>query len=87
MVSSITESLMQARIPMWALIFLQPPSLATHAQEGGITMASQVTEQLAQALPLLAVGAGQTSPSPARHPVRHPGRGSVTACWPSKVEG
>ena len=36
MVSSVTESLMQARIPMWALIFLQlqPPSLATHAQEG-----------------------------------------------------
>ncbi len=35
MVSSVTESLMQARIPMWALIFLQlqPPSLATHAQE------------------------------------------------------
>ncbi len=35
MVSSVTESLMQARIPMWALIFLQlqPPSLATHTQE------------------------------------------------------
>ncbi len=36
MVSSVTESLMQARIPMWALIFLQlqPPSLVTHTQEG-----------------------------------------------------
>lgn len=35
MVSSVTESLMQARIPMWALIFLQlqPPSLVTKAQE------------------------------------------------------
>ncbi|MDH0305988.1 hypothetical protein [Aeromonas caviae] len=33
MVSSVTESLMQARIPMWALIFLLPPSLATEAQE------------------------------------------------------
>ncbi len=33
MVSSVTESLMQARIPMWALIFLRPTSLATHAQE------------------------------------------------------
>ncbi len=32
MVSSGTESLMQARIPMWALIFLLP-SLATHAEE------------------------------------------------------
>ena len=29
-------------------------------RKGGITMASPVTEQLAQALPLLAVGAGQT---------------------------
>ena len=26
MVSSVTESLMQARIPMWALIFLPLPS-------------------------------------------------------------
>lgn len=34
MASSVTESLMQARIPMWALIFLQLPSLATHTQEG-----------------------------------------------------
>ncbi|MFQ2014531.1 hypothetical protein ACK336_14995 [Aeromonas veronii] len=33
MVSSVTESLMQARIPMWALIFQLPPSLATEAQE------------------------------------------------------
>ncbi len=35
MASPVTESLMQARIPMWALIFLQlqPPSLATHTQE------------------------------------------------------
>ncbi|MFQ2515793.1 hypothetical protein ACK32E_08060 [Aeromonas caviae] len=33
MASSVTESLMQARILMWALIFLLPPSLATHAQE------------------------------------------------------
>lgn len=33
MASSVTESLMQARIPMWALIFLLPPSLATHAPE------------------------------------------------------
>ena len=32
MVSSVTESLMQARIPMWALIFLLPPSLATYAE-------------------------------------------------------
>lgn len=32
MVSSVTESLMQARIPLWALIFLLL-SLATHAQE------------------------------------------------------
>ena len=33
MVSSVTESLMQARIPLWALIFLLPPSLATHVHE------------------------------------------------------
>ncbi|CAJ1886563.1 hypothetical protein ACXRSW_13425 [Aeromonas dhakensis] len=33
MVSSVTESLMQARIPMWALTFLLPPSLVTEAQE------------------------------------------------------
>ncbi len=33
MVSSVTESLMQARIPMWVLIFQLPPSLATGAQE------------------------------------------------------
>ncbi len=33
MVSSVIESLMQARIPLWALIFLLPPSLATHAPE------------------------------------------------------
>ncbi|MFQ2484396.1 hypothetical protein ACK314_09795 [Aeromonas caviae] len=33
MVNSVTELLMQARIPMWALIFLLPPSLATEAQE------------------------------------------------------
>lgn len=33
MVSSVTESLMQARIPMWSLIFLRPQSLATEAQE------------------------------------------------------
>ncbi|WP_257622290.1 hypothetical protein [Aeromonas jandaei] len=33
MVSSVTESLMQARIPMWVLIFQLPPSLATEAQE------------------------------------------------------
>lgn len=33
MVSSVTESLMQARIPMWALTFLLPPSLATNAEE------------------------------------------------------
>ncbi len=33
MVSPVTESLMQTRIPMWGLIFL-PPSLATYAQEG-----------------------------------------------------
>ncbi len=32
MVSSVTESLMQARIPMWVLIFLLPPSLATYAE-------------------------------------------------------
>ncbi len=33
MVSSVTESQMRARIPMWALIFLLPPSLATYAEE------------------------------------------------------
>lgn len=33
MVSSVTESLMQARIPMWALIFQLPLSLANEAQE------------------------------------------------------
>lgn len=33
MVSSVTESLMQVRIPMWVLIFLPPPSLAIEAQE------------------------------------------------------
>lgn len=33
MVSSVTESLMQARIPLWALIFVLLPSLAIHAQE------------------------------------------------------
>lgn len=33
MVSSVTESLMQARIPMWALIFQMPPSLASLATE------------------------------------------------------
>lgn len=32
MVSSVTESLMQARIPMWVLIFLPLPSLATYAE-------------------------------------------------------
>ncbi len=32
MVSSVIESLMQARIPMWALIVLLL-SLATHAEE------------------------------------------------------
>lgn len=31
MVSSVTESLMQARLPMWTLIVL-PPSLATETQ-------------------------------------------------------
>ncbi len=34
MVSSVTESLMQARIPMWALIFQLPPYLVTKTQEG-----------------------------------------------------
>lgn len=33
MVSSVAESLMQARIPMWALILLLPQSLATETQE------------------------------------------------------
>ncbi len=33
MVSSVTESLMQARSPMWALIFQLPPSLVTKKQE------------------------------------------------------
>lgn len=33
MVSSVTESLMQARIPMWALIFQLPPYLVTETQE------------------------------------------------------
>lgn len=33
MVSSVIESLMQARLPMWALTFLLPPSLATNAEE------------------------------------------------------
>ncbi|CAJ1824133.1 hypothetical protein KOPIIPEJ_01589 [Aeromonas dhakensis] len=33
MVSSVIESLMQARIPMWVLIFLPPLSLVTKAQE------------------------------------------------------
>ena len=33
MVSSVIESLMQARIPMWVLIFLPPPSLVTKVQE------------------------------------------------------
>ena len=33
MVSSVTESLMQARIPMWVLIFLPLPSLATHVHK------------------------------------------------------
>ena len=33
MVSSVTESLMQARIPMWALTFLLPPSLVTKMEE------------------------------------------------------
>ncbi len=33
MVSSVTESRMRTRIPMWALIFLLPPSLVTEAQE------------------------------------------------------
>ena len=33
MVSSVTESLMQARIPMWALIFQLSPSLVTETQE------------------------------------------------------
>ena len=33
MVSSVAESLMQARIPMWALIFQLSPSLVTEAQE------------------------------------------------------
>ncbi|MGY3861939.1 hypothetical protein ACW5WN_10070 [Aeromonas lacus] len=33
MVSSVTESLMQARSPMWAIIFLRPQSLASEAQE------------------------------------------------------
>ena len=33
MVSSVTESLLQARIPRWAPIFLPLPSLATYAEE------------------------------------------------------
>ncbi|MCX4041461.1 hypothetical protein [Aeromonas hydrophila] len=33
MASSVIESLMQARISMWALIFLLPPLLATNAEE------------------------------------------------------
>ncbi len=33
MVSSVTESLMQARIPMSALIFRLPPSLTIYAEE------------------------------------------------------
>ena len=33
MASPVTEQLMQARIPMWALIFRLPPSLATDAEE------------------------------------------------------
>ncbi len=32
MVSSVIESLMQARIPMWALTFLLPP-FVTHTPE------------------------------------------------------
>ncbi|PKD23064.1 hypothetical protein AO056_03514 [Aeromonas hydrophila] len=33
MVSSVIESLMQVRSPMWALTFLLLPSLVTHAPE------------------------------------------------------
>ncbi len=33
MVSSVIESRMRTRSPMWALIFLLPPSLVTKAQE------------------------------------------------------
>jgi hypothetical protein len=33
MVSSVTESLMQARIPIWTLIFLPLPSSTLHAWE------------------------------------------------------
>ncbi len=34
MVSSVTESLMQARIPIWTLIFLPLPSPARIGKEG-----------------------------------------------------
>lgn len=34
MASPVTESLMQARIPMWALIFLPLPSPARIGKEG-----------------------------------------------------
>ncbi len=33
MVSPVIESLMQARIPMWALICPLPPSFTIHAEE------------------------------------------------------
>lgn len=33
MVSSVIESRMRTRSPMWALIFLLPPSLVTKAQK------------------------------------------------------
>ncbi len=34
MVSSVTESLMQSRLPMWARIFMPLPSPTQHALEG-----------------------------------------------------
>ncbi len=34
MVSSVTESLMQSRLPMWARIFLPLPSPTQHVLEG-----------------------------------------------------
>ncbi len=50
-------------------------------------MASPVTEQLTQALPLLAVGAGQTLAISLLAILFATLGGSVTACWPSKGEG
>ena len=78
MVSSVTESLMQASI------VLLPPSLVTQAQERRINMVSSVTEQLARRCRCWRWARVRPSPSRCSPSCSPPWAGSVTACWPNR---